>query len=111
VAGTAVISGRVLDADTGQPLRRASVQAFLTTAPTTRTVRNFVARTDDTGAYTIRELPAGVYTVMAQRGGYVMQTLGQTSVNSPPRRLTIEDRGKLTASISSCNQAASSRVA
>ncbi len=96
VVGTAVISGRVFDAETGQPLRRASVQAFLTTAPTPRTARSFVARTDDTGAYTIRELPAGVYTVMAQRGGYVMQTFGQTSVNSPPRRLTIEDRGRLT---------------
>lgn len=96
VKGTAVISGRVLDADTGEPLRRASVQAFLTTAPTASSNRTFAARTDDTGAYTLRELPAGVYTVMAQRGGYVMQTLGQTGTSRPPRRLTIEDRGKLS---------------
>lgn len=96
VKGTAVISGRVLDADTGEPLRRASVQAFLTTAPTPGTNRSFVARTDETGAYTIGELPAGVYTVRAQRGGYVEQTLGQTQPNSLPRRLTIEDRTKLS---------------
>jgi protocatechuate 3,4-dioxygenase beta subunit len=96
VAGTATISGRVLDTDTGQPLRRATVQAFLTAAPTPGGNRSFVARTDETGAYTIREMPAGVYTLRAQRGGYVEQTLGQTNPNSLPRRLTLEDRTRLS---------------
>ena len=95
VVGTAVISGRVVDAETGLPLRRVSVQAFPTTGSPGAGARTYVARTDDTGAYTIGELPAGVYTVMARRGGYVMQTLGQSGPSSLPRRLTVEDRAKI----------------
>src|SRR5688500_1297784 len=57
-SGTALIRGRVLAADTGEPLRRALVRA---SAPQLRESR--ATRTDETGLYEFTDLPAGRYTV------------------------------------------------
>jgi protocatechuate 3,4-dioxygenase beta subunit len=71
--GTASIKGRVTAADTGRPLRRASIRV---SAPelggSGRT-----ATTDPDGYYEIDELPAGRYTINVSRGGYLPMQHGQ----------------------------------
>lgn len=72
--GTAVISGRVLAADTGRPLKRARVMVI---APGGRGVRPHAATSDDLGRYRVDALPAGTYTVQATKTGYVDAQYGQ----------------------------------
>jgi hypothetical protein len=96
VVGTATLTGRVVSADTGEPLRRATVSAMSTRPPApTGNGRGFVpprpfsARTDDEGRFAIRELPAGEYNVTARRAGYVDQSFGQTTPTTPARRVQV----------------------
>ena len=69
--GTAVISGRVLTADTGRPVKRARVVV----AGGGRGGRT--ATTDDQGRYLIDALRAGNYTVSASKTGFVDGVFGQ----------------------------------
>lgn len=69
--GTAAISGRVLTADTGRPVKRARV----TVAGAGRGGRT--ATTDDRGRYRIDQLGAGTYTVNASKTGFVDGVYGQ----------------------------------
>jgi protocatechuate 3,4-dioxygenase beta subunit len=71
--GTAIIRGHVLDAATGQPLRKAQVRAV---SPELRD--NRLATTDANGAYEIRDLAAGRYILSASKGTYVNLNYGQT---------------------------------
>jgi protocatechuate 3,4-dioxygenase beta subunit len=96
--GTATISGRVVAADTGEPLRRVAVSAFPGTGSGAGPVRPIVTRTGEDGVYTLRELPAGQYEVRAQRTGFVMQAFGQAGPQSPARRVSV-DEGSRVASI------------
>jgi hypothetical protein len=96
--GTATLSGRVLSADSGQPLRRATVSAMSTRPPEQprrgaffTPPRPFSARTDDEGRFVIRDVPAGDYTLTARRSGYVDQGYGQVTQNGPGRRVTVAD--------------------
>ncbi len=70
--GTSRIRGRIVAADTGQPLRRAVVRVF---APELRENRS--TSTDERGVYEFTALPAGRYTVSASKGGYVGLNYGQ----------------------------------
>ena len=70
--GTAQLGGRLLDADTNKPLRRATVRAF---GAELREGRS--ATTDAQGRWTIRSLPAGKYTISVTKGGYVTLNYGQ----------------------------------
>jgi hypothetical protein len=70
VLGTAVISGRVVAADTGAALRRAQIRAQNGQAPRLTT-------TDDSGRFELRNLPAGRWTLTAVKAGYVSLRLGQ----------------------------------
>jgi hypothetical protein len=70
--GTAVVRGRVVRADTRQPLRRAQVQV------TGGSLRSPITATANArGAFEIRELPAGRYRVTARRAGYLTIENGQ----------------------------------
>jgi hypothetical protein len=96
--GTATLSGRVVSADSGQPLRRATVSAMSTRPPEQprrgaffTPPRPFSARTDDEGRFVIRDVPAGDYTLTARRSGYVDQGYGQVTQNGPGRRVTVAD--------------------
>src|SRR5688572_4423443 len=60
---SARIRGRVVAADTGQPLGRAEVSI---SAPNQRRML-----TDADGRYEFADLPAGTYALMASKTGYV----------------------------------------
>ncbi|MGV3518688.1 carboxypeptidase regulatory-like domain-containing protein [Luteitalea sp.] len=96
--GTASLSGRVVAADTGQPLRKATVSAMPTRPPdmprpggSFQIPRSFSARTDEDGRFTIAQVPAGEYNLTARRAGYVETSFGQMRTNGPSRRITVAD--------------------
>src|SRR5262245_60514174 len=66
------ISGRVLAADNGRPVRRARVFVTAAELPGGR-----AAMTDDQGVYEINELPGGRYTVTVSKSGFVSLAYGQ----------------------------------
>ncbi len=68
--GTAAITGRVVAADTGRPLRRARVVIGGNGRPR-------AVSTDEQGRYRVTTLPAGTYTVTATKSGYVDGAFGQ----------------------------------
>ena len=70
--GTSILRGQIVAADNGSPIRRAQVRV---TAPDAREAR--VATTDAQGRFEIRELPAGRYTLLASKGGFVSLQFGQ----------------------------------
>lgn len=95
--GTARVRGRVVSADSGLPLRRATVTATPTRPPEMQRggvfvpPRRFSARTDDEGNFVITELLAGDYNVMANRQGYASQGYGQQRPGTPARRVSVTD--------------------
>jgi 5-hydroxyisourate hydrolase-like protein (transthyretin family) len=70
--GTGRIRGRILSAETGQPVRRVQVRIIgQDIAPKTML-------TDADGRYEFAELPAGRFTVSATKSGFVNVQYGQT---------------------------------
>lgn len=84
--GTARIRGRVFDAQSGQPLRKAQVRAF---SPELRD--NRLATTDTNGAYEFKDLVAGRYNLTAAKGSFVQLAYGQTRPFEQGRPLEIAD--------------------
>ena len=70
-AGTGVVSGTLTSADTGQPVRKATVR--LTSAVPRLSLS---AATDGEGRYEFTKVPAGQFTLSASRAGYVDTVLG-----------------------------------
>jgi hypothetical protein len=70
--GTAAIVGRVTNLETGAPLRRALIRITSPTLPSDRRVS-----TNSDGRYEVRDLPAGEYSLKAERGGYLTLAYGQ----------------------------------
>ncbi|MBI4266211.1 MAG: carboxypeptidase regulatory-like domain-containing protein [Acidobacteria bacterium] len=71
--GTAVIRGHVVDGQTGRALRR--VRITLTAPELGR--EGLSTSTDTDGFYELTELPAGWFTLTAQRSGYLQLRYGQ----------------------------------
>ena len=84
--GTATVRGHVVAADSGQPLRRARVRIFSNEIRVGR-----VATTDEGGRYEFTELPAGGYTLSADKGSYVGLSFGQTRPFEAGKPLAIID--------------------
>jgi protocatechuate 3,4-dioxygenase beta subunit len=84
--GTSTIAGRVVDADSGQPVRRAVVRINSPQLGPGRTVS-----TDADGRYRFATLPAGSYTVSASKSGYVNTTFGQPRPNGPGKPVQLVD--------------------
>ncbi len=108
--GTATITGRVVAAETGQPLARATVTASPSASTAQRgsepgglrgpgMSRNqrLAARTDDQGRYTIANVPAGEYTLTARRAGFVDTGFGQLTSRTPPRAVLVGENGTVRA--------------
>ena len=85
-SGTGIIRGHVLDAATGQPLRRAQVRA---TSPELRESRS--AATDQTGAYEFKNLAAGRYMLSVSKSSYVGVNYGQTRPLEPGKMLDVRN--------------------
>jgi len=85
--GTATLRGRVVAADTGQPLRKAQVRIV---APDIR--ENRMTSTDGDGKYEFKEVVPGRYTVSASKGSYVSLQYGQQRPFEPGKPLEILDR-------------------
>jgi hypothetical protein len=83
--GTGSISGRVLTADTGRPVKRARVMVF----GGGRAGRG--ATTDDQGRYIVTDLGAGNYTVTGSKNGFVDAVYGQRRPQQPGTPITIAD--------------------
>ena len=71
-AGTAVLRGRVVATDSGQPLRRAQVRIV---AGDIR--ENRMTTTDAEGRYEFKEVAAARYSITVQKGSYVSLQYGQ----------------------------------
>jgi protocatechuate 3,4-dioxygenase beta subunit len=83
--GTARVTGRVVAADSGRPLRRARV--VLSGPGGTQAVQ-----TDENGQYDLTNLPAGQYSITAAREGYLSLSYGQRTWVGPAGRLQLADR-------------------
>ncbi len=69
---TGRITGRVVTADSGRPVKRARVFINAAELPGGRG-----ALTDESGAFDFTELPAGRYTVTVSKSGFVSLSFGQ----------------------------------
>jgi hypothetical protein len=77
--GTSSIRGRVVNATTGTPVRRAQIQATLSADQAGRREPPRNQTTDDNGAFLFANLPAGKWALRATKNGYVAQEFGQRS--------------------------------
>jgi len=84
VSGTAVISGTVVNAISGQPVRRAIV----TTSASEGGLR-VIAVTGDDGRFAVRDLPAGHYYLGVSRYGFVGAAYGSTKPGRPGTTIPI----------------------
>jgi uncharacterized protein (DUF2141 family) len=75
--GTASISGVVVSADMGRPVRRAVVTAVGGDARATRS-----AQTDEAGTFAFTNLSPGEYTISVNKGGFVESIFGQRQPGS-----------------------------
>jgi hypothetical protein len=84
--GTGRILGRVVNAETGAPLRRAQVRV---TGPD---IAPKAAFTDAEGRFEFRELPAGRFNLNATKAGYVTVQYGQTRPHESGRPIELADK-------------------
>lgn len=94
--GTAAISGRVMTADTGRPVKRARVAVVGANAAGGRA--GLTAITDDQGRFTLAELPAGSYSVSASKSGFVDAVYGQRRPLQPGTPIPLAD-GQAAANV------------
>ena len=85
-AGTAVIRGRILTADTGTPVRRAQVRAAMVNNRDTRLVT-----TDEQGNFEFRDLSGGRWNVTASKAGFVTMRFGQRRSFEAGRPIEVDD--------------------
>jgi hypothetical protein len=89
-AGSGAIRGRVVRADTGEPLRR--VQVRVEEWSTADHSGPTATMTDAQGRYELTQLPAGRYQLKASRGGYVEVAYGQRRPFERGRPLELGDK-------------------
>jgi protocatechuate 3,4-dioxygenase beta subunit len=84
--GRSTIRGHIVAADSGQPVRRATVRI---TAPELRVPRSML--TDVNGQYEFAQLPAGRYSITASKNIFVTWSYGQTQPASPGKPVMLAD--------------------
>jgi protocatechuate 3,4-dioxygenase beta subunit len=88
--GTASLSGRVMAADTGTPLRRVQVRVG---GQELRGMRS--AMTDADGRYTIGSLPPGRYSISLMKAGFANMQYGQKRPNQPGKLVDLANGQKM----------------
>ena len=89
--GSGSLSGRVLTADTGRPVKRARVQVSAGGR------QSRVATTDDQGRFQTSGLSAGAYTVTASKSGFVDAIYGQRRPLQPGTPVELADGQAITS--------------
>jgi Carboxypeptidase regulatory-like domain len=90
-SGTAAIRGRVVDAASGHGLSRVEMRA----GPNAGQSNGRVVLTDGDGRYEIKGLPAGTYTIIANKPNYVRTSWGEARVEGPGKRIPLADGQRL----------------
>ena len=85
-AGTARITGRIIAAETGSPIRHAQINVSSRDAQFNRNVT-----TDSEGRYEFASLPAGRYRLYVNKAGYVPLEYGQARPFEAGKPLDIAD--------------------
>src|SRR5262249_50212283 len=87
VVGTGSLSGRVVDAVSGEPVRKVRVRAVdPEVLPKGRGTL-----TDVNGFFTLKALPAGHYMVLAAKAAYVPTAYGQPTPIDQPALITLAE--------------------
>ena len=89
--GTAVVRGRVVAADTGLPLRRATIAL----RSVSQKEGGQSAETDAEGAFVFAAVPKGRYRLTASKTRYVDHALGAGAPGRPGRAFELADGQKL----------------
>ena len=89
--GTATLRGRVIAADTGEPLRKAQVRITGGQPAVGQPPENRLTTTDVGGRYEFKEVRAGRYSINAQKGSFVGLQWGQQRPNEPGKPLDVAD--------------------
>src|SRR5919106_5327395 len=84
------ITGRVLAADNGRPVKRARVFATAAELPGGRGTL-----TDENGVFDLTELPAGRYTLSVSKSGFVSLSYGQRRPLQAGTPLQLDDGQRL----------------
>lgn len=82
------IQGVVTKAGTGEPVRKAIVEAWPAGNRKSADESAGAGETDATGQFEIKNLPPGRYTLQAERNGFVRQEYGQRAPDAPGTTLT-----------------------
>ena len=97
------ISGRVTDESTGEPIANATVIAFLEHPAVTpvavaneQHIRKFRAETDSAGNYTIKNLHAGKYYVLAFARGYLPEFYKEATNLGDATPVEVQDSTEVT---------------
>src|SRR5579872_241611 len=85
--GTGIIRGRIFDAASGHGLSRVEVRA----GPNAGQVPGRISYTDADGRYEIKNLPAGTYTIIAQKTNYVRTSWGEQRADGPGKRIPLAE--------------------
>jgi len=93
--GTASIRGRVINATTGTPIRRASIRADSVNDQGQQSGRSMT--TDDNGGFVLADLAAGRWTIRASKTGYIEQQFGQRSAFATVDPITLTDGQRFVA--------------
>jgi hypothetical protein len=86
-SGTAILRGRVVDAQSNQPLRRVRLAL---TAPDIPPPQAITVSTDADGRYEFTGLPAREFTLIASRNGYLPLRFGQRRPNEQGKVLDVQ---------------------
>lgn len=90
--GKAAIAGKVVDAVSGEPLKKAIVIAHTMESRGTP----FMASSDAEGKFAFPDLDAGRYQLSVERNAYARQQYGQRDPNRPGSPLTLKAGQKMT---------------
>jgi len=90
---TAIISGKVMTADTGTPIRGAEVR-LSSDGHFSRLVT-----TEGDGRFELRDLPAGEYKLIVSRTGFITMQYGQRRPFEASSSITLAEGGRVEATV------------